>query len=144
MQDRFLLEGRSHWLSLPLWILGALALTTLLVGCPSINARSTEYAGVQHFSPTDPSSVEILRQVPPKSHEKLGEIRVDASTEPSPPIGDIENKLREEGAKLGANAVVIVYDRIQPVGANISGPWWNSSVQVITDQRMVAVAIRYE
>jgi hypothetical protein len=126
---------------------GRLLLTTALVltliGCASINAKSTQYVGAPHFGPTDPSCVEILREAPAKAHDKLGEIRIDASTEPSPPVGDIENKLRDEGAKLGANAVVIVYDRIQPVGANVSGPWWNSDVQVITDQRMIAVAIRY-
>jgi hypothetical protein len=144
MNDRFLLAGRNQWLAMPAWILGALALATQLVGCPGIDAKSTQYAGVQHFSPTDPSSVEILRQVPARMHEKRGEIRVEASTDPASPIGDIENKLREEGAKLGANAVVIVYDRIQPAGATIGRPWWNSSVQVIADQRMVAVAIRYQ
>lgn len=123
---------------------GAIAVALTLSGCPSINTKSTEYAGVEHFAPTDAAGVEILREVPTRPHLKLGEVRVDASTEPSPPIADIENALRAEGAKLGANAVVIVYDRIQPVGANISGPWWNSSVQVITDQRMIAVAIRYQ
>lgn len=119
-------------------------LALVITGCASINAKSTLYAGAPHFAATDPASVEILREVPARPHDRLGEIRVDASTEPSPPVTDIENKLREEGAKLGANAVVIVYDRIQPVGANISGPWWNNSVQVITDQRMIAVAIRYQ
>lgn len=125
-------------------LLLATTMALSLIGCASINAKSTQYAGAPHFAATDPTSVEILREVPGKPHDKLGEIRIDASTEPSPPVTDIENKLREEGAKLGANAVVIVYDRIQPVGANISGPWWNSSVQVITDQRMIAVAIRYQ
>lgn len=141
MNDRFRFATRN---ALPLKIGGAIALALTLAGCPSINAKSTQFAGVEHFAPTDPSSVEITRTVPTRPHEKLGEIRIDASTEPSPPIADIEKKLREEGAKLGADAVVIVYDRIQPVGANISGPWWNSSVQVITDQRMIAVAIHYQ
>lgn len=122
----------------------ATALSLALIGCANIDAKSTVFVGAPHFAPTDASAVEILRAPPTRPHDKLGEIRIDASTNPSPPVADIENKLRAEGAKLGANAVVIVYDRIQPVGANVTGPWWNSSVQVITDQRMIAVAVRYQ
>jgi hypothetical protein len=115
----------------------------LLAGCANIDAKSTVYAGAPHFGPTDAASVEILRDPPTKPHDRIGEIRLDASTNPAPPVIDIENKLREEGARIGADAVVIVYDRLQPVGANVTGGWWNRSVDVITDQRMVAVAIHY-
>jgi len=123
---------------------GAAALALCVAGCSSINAKSTAYVGAPHFAPTDPASVDILRSPPGKPNDRLGEIRIDASTSPSPPVNEIEQKLREEGAKLGANAVVIVHDAIQPVvTATPGGPWWRNNVDINTDQRMIGVAIRY-
>jgi hypothetical protein len=119
------------------------ALTLCLAGCASIDAKSTAYPGAPHFAPTDPTGVEILREPPTRPNDRLGEIRIDASTSPSPDVGKIEQKLREEGAKLGASAVVIVHDRMQPVVTTMTGPWWRNNVDVHTDQRMIAVAIRY-
>ena len=46
--------------------------------------------------------------------------------------------------KLGADAVVVVYDRVQPVAAYVSGPWWSRSVETISGRKVVAVAIRYQ
>jgi hypothetical protein len=91
-----------------------------------------------------PARVEILRAEPTQPHARLGEIVVDASTEPAPPITEIEDKLRTEAARLGANAVVVVVDRVQPTGAYVSGPWWGRSVDVITGRKLVGVAIRYQ
>ncbi|MGC4075020.1 MAG: hypothetical protein QM760_21475 [Nibricoccus sp.] len=56
----------------------------------------------------------------------------------------MEDKLRSEGAKLGADAVVIVYDRVQPIGAWVTGGYWNRSVDVEKGQRIVGVAIKYK
>jgi len=127
---------RKLWITVAALALGA-------VGCAGMNAKSTVYPGAPHYAPTDPASVEILRAPPTRPNDRLGEIRIDASTSPSPEVSKIENKLREEGAKLGANAVVIVYDRIQPVVTSTAGPWWRNNVDISTDQRMIAVAIRY-
>jgi hypothetical protein len=115
----------------------------LLASCTSINATTMQYVGAPHLPPSDPASVEILRAEPIRPHARLGEIVVDASTEPAPPITEIEDKLRAEAAKLGANAVVVVVDRVQPTGAYVSGPWWGRSVDVITGRKLVGVAIRY-
>lgn len=123
------------------WIVVALAL--LIAGCASIDAKSVVYPGAPHFAPTDPGSVDILRSPPTRPNDRLGEIRIDASTSPSPDVTKIEQKLREEGAKLGASAVVIVHDALQPVVTTYTGPWWRNNVDVHTDQRMIAVAIRY-
>jgi len=40
---------------------------------------------------------------------------VDASTDPPPPVVEIEQKLCQAAARMGANAVVVVLDRVQPV-----------------------------
>ena len=120
-----------------------IALVLCIAGCASIDAKSTVYPGAPHFASTDPSSVDILRSPPTRPNDRLGEIRIDASTSPSPDVTKIEQKLREEGAKLGANAVVIVHDAMQPVVTSTAGPWWRNNVDVHTDQRMIGVAIRY-
>ena len=119
------------------------ALAGGLTACASVDATTTEYVGAPHFPPGDPAKVEILRREPTRPHDRLGEVMIDASTDPAPPITEIEGKLRTEAAKMGADAVVVVYDRIQPVGAWVSGPWWARSVEPVTGRRLIAVAIKY-
>ena len=113
----------------------------MLVSCATIDATVTQYAGAPRFPPSNPSAVEILRTEPMRPHERLGE--VDASTQPAPPIEEVENKLRSEAAKLGADAVVVVVDHLQPVGAFVSGPWFGRDVDVIKGRKVVGVAIKY-
>lgn len=114
-----------------------------LPACTSLTAITTEYVGAPHPPPTDPSKVQILRVEPTRASDRLGEIAVDASVDPAPPMADIENKLRTEGAKLGADAVVVVVDRVQPVAAFVTGPWWGRSIDTVSGQKVVGVAIRY-
>ena len=114
----------------------------MLVGCATVDAMSTAYIGAPHPPPTDPAHVAILREPPKRAHDGLGEIVVDASTQPAPPIEQIEDKLRTEAAKLGAEAVVIVVDRVQPIGFYVYGPWWGS-VEPVMGRRVVGVAIKY-
>jgi hypothetical protein len=120
------------------------ALAGMLASCTSLHATATPYVGAPHFPPSDPSRVESVRTEPARPHERLGEIMVDASTEPPPPITEVEDKLRTEASKLGADAVVVVVDRVQPIGAYVSGPWWGRSVDVVTGRKLVGVAIRYQ
>ena len=119
------------------------ALACMLASCASINATTTQYVGAPRFPPSDPAAVQILRTEPIRPHVRLGEIVVDASIEPAPPISEVEDKLRAEAAKLGADAVVVVVDRIQPVGAFVSGPWWGGDVDIIKGRKLVGVAIKY-
>ncbi|MBM3114490.1 hypothetical protein [Jeongeupia naejangsanensis] len=114
-----------------------------LSACASIDATSTQYVGVAHPAPTDPASVQILREEPKKPFDRIGEVKIDASTDPAPGVTEVEDKLRAEAAKLGADAVVIVYDRIQPVGAYVSGPYWAATVQDIEGHRLIGIAIKY-
>ena len=73
-----------------------------------------------------------------------GEIEVDASVDPAPTVAQVEETMRVDGGKLGANAVVVVVDRLQNVGAYVSGPWWGRSVQSIQGRKVIGVAIRYK
>ena len=68
---------------------------------------------------------------------------VDASTDPAPPVTEIERKMVEAAAKMGANAVVVVLDRVQPVAAYVTGPWWGRSVESVSGRKVIGVAIRF-
>lgn len=116
----------------------------LLAACATLDATTTAYVGAPHVAPTNPATVEILRTEPTRPHDRLGEITVETSTEPAPPITEVEDKVRTEAAQLGADATVVVYDRIQPVGAYVTGPWWGRSIDTITGRKLVAVAIHYQ
>ncbi|MBM3105228.1 hypothetical protein H8F21_19920 [Pseudomonas sp. P66] len=120
------------------------ALLLALAGCSSIDARTTEYVGVEHAAPTDAAHVEVLRREPLRAHTRLGEILVDASVEPAPPISDVEQKLRSEAAKIGGDAVVVVYDRIQPMSAYVSGPLWDRDIHSVEGRKLKGIVIKYQ
>ncbi|MCW2267702.1 hypothetical protein D3C77_34040 [compost metagenome] len=123
------------------WLLGTLLLA--LAGCSSIDARTTEYVGAPHAAPSSAANVEVLRREPLRAHDRLGEIVVDASVEPAPPIAEVEQKLREEAAKIGGDAVVVVYDRIAPVSAYVSGPLWDRDIRTIEGRKLKGIVIKY-
>ncbi len=125
---------------------GLIVLALLVMGgCATIDATTAPAVGAPRFSPSDPAAVQILRQDPPRQFDQLGQIVLDASTNPAPPVMDIEARLRSEAAKLGADAVVIVWDRIQPIGVQYTGgPWWGGDVEAIRAHRLVGVAIRFK
>lgn len=105
-------------------LLASLALA--LASCATMDATVTQYVGVPRFAPVDPAKVLILRAEPMQPHDRLGEILLDISLDPAPPIEDIEQRLREEAAKLGATAVFVVRDLVVPY----------------TSRKLIGVAIR--
>ena len=113
--------------------------------CATVSATSMPYVGSSSVSPTDPAGVQILTTMPPQPHERLGEIALTASTQPAPTVSDVEKQLRKQAGRLGADAVVIVSDSLQPIGAYAWGGWWASdrTVYTVTGRRLVAVAIKY-
>lgn len=115
-------------------------LVPMLVACATVDAMSRPYIGVPHPPPTDPAHVAILREPPMQTHDGLGEVVIDASTQPTAPIEQIEDKLRTEAAKMGADAIVVVVDRVQTVGVYVYGPW---SAEPVLGRRVVGVAIKY-
>lgn len=120
----------------------ALVVATIgIAACTTVSVSSTRYLGVPQFAPTDPNTVEILRRVPNGPHEKLGEVFLQPSGRP--PVAEMEQALRTEAAKLGADAVVVVYDKFKRIGTVIQGPWWARSSYPVYGRTIVAVAIRY-
>lgn len=128
----------------PLFFTAVIICGLALSACATVDAQTTAYVGVEHPAPTLPSEVQVLRTEPTRAHVRLGEILIDASVDPAPPITQVEQKLREEGAKLGADAVVVVYDHIQPVAAYVSGPRWSRDIETIQGRKLKGIAIKYQ
>jgi len=127
----------------PLVVLAAgLAAMFTFTGCNTVSINSHQYLGVASYPPSDPAQIQILRKEPARPHVQLGEVRAEPSSD-SVPTQKIETTLREAAAKMGADAVVIVYDRNQVTGAMVTGPWFGRSVQEITGRVIIGVAIKY-
>lgn len=124
-------------------LVAALTLAAL-TGCTSLETRTMPYVGAPRLAPTDPAKIELLRAPPTREHDRLGEVTVDASVDPSPPMEKIEAALKEQVAALGADAVFIVHDGIHPVGYYAWGPWWSPSVSTIAGRIVVGVAVKYK
>jgi len=116
----------------------------VLTGCNTVSIRTTEALGVPTYPPNlDPASIQILTKSPTRAHVRLGDIQAEPSSD-SVSAPQITQSLQKAAAKLGADAVVIVYDRNQILGAWVSGPWWGRSVQTYTGRVIVGVAIKYQ
>ena len=113
----------------------------VLFGCTYVSVDSRRYLAVPAYPPTDPASVQILHEPPTQPHERLGEIALQPEGHPS--VQEMEAKLREAAAKMGAEAVVIVADRMQYMGSFVSGPWWGREISPIYGRVIIGVAIRY-
>jgi len=105
----------------------AILLVLIVAACAYVDASTTQYVGVPRFPSTDPASVKVLNAEPSGRFDRLGEVLLDISLDPKPPVDDIERKLREEAAKWGANAVYVVRDTITRVDGH----------------KLVAIAIRF-
>ena len=118
---------------------GLLAVT----GCKSVSTSSTQLIGGPVYPPSNPVKIQILRAEPPRPHVRLGNVQAEPSSD-SVGAGQIEDALRKEAAKLGADAVVIVYDHTQIMGAIVTGPMWGRSVERIEGRVIVGIAIKYQ
>lgn len=118
------------------------AAVLLLAGCRAVSVNSFQYVGGPAYAATVPAQVEVLRTLPARPFERLGEI----SAEPASNDVDnakIEQALQNAAAKMGANAVVITSDRIEVTGAMVSGPIYGRTVQRTTGRVIVGIAIRF-
>ena len=94
----------------------------LTAGCARVQvvATSDRLIGAPIYPPTSPATVQILRETPARPYEKLGEIHIEPTTG-FPPREKIEAELRREGARFGADAVLILYDKTAPSGKSYTG-----------------------
>jgi ABC-type sugar transport system substrate-binding protein len=110
-------------------------------GCSSVNASSRTYPDAPSFAPTDPSAVEILQSDPAMPYVRLGEVTISLQNNPSRDA--IAKAVKEQAAKMGGTAAVLVYDGSQAMGAMYSGPMWAPADPTQLGQVLIAVVIRY-
>ncbi|MBZ5588520.1 MAG: hypothetical protein LAO05_08150 [Acidobacteriia bacterium] len=110
-------------------------------GCTTISVSSTRYLDVPQFGPTDANAVEIPWHAPRRPHERLGEVLIEPSGNPS--VGEMGQAIRIEAAKMGADAAVLVYDKTRRIVTVVEGRWWTRSAHAVYGRRIIAVAIRY-
>ena len=120
----------------------AVAALFLVTGCNTVSISSNQYLGVQTYPPSNPALIQILRKEPTRPHVQLGEVRAEPSSD-SVSAQKIETSMRDAAARMGADAIVIVFDRTEVTGAMVSGPWFGRTVQTITGRVVVGVAIKY-
>ena len=125
-----------------LWI-WAIALG-FLTGCGTVSTYKVQYLGVPRYAPTDWKQVQILQSFPNRPYEKLGEVVASVSVNPEPSAEKIERALRRRAAELGAEAVVLIKDRIEETGIWWGGPRWAPVATPIHSRVIVGVAIRYK
>ena len=116
-------------------LLIVLALAAILSGCVTASpVRIVPLVGAPVYPPTDPESVAVLHAEPQIPFETLGQVVIDLSGGLS--IPDMERMLREAGASMGANAVVILDTMTTQAG---TGPSEKLRGQVVS-----ALAVRYK
>ena len=113
----------------------------LATGCNTVSVSSQQSIATPTYPPTAPGSVQILQEPPTVPNVRLGEITVQPQGNPTTEM--IRSKFQTTAAAWGANAVVIVSDRQQVLGAYVTGPWWGRQVEQVTGRVIVGVAIRY-
>ena len=126
-------------------LLLGMAVATMLVatGCQSVSTTATQDIGTPQYAAVDPTHVQILRTEPTRPNIRIGQIRAVTSS-PDVAVPKIEEALRTKAAKLGADAVVVVYDNTQVTGAQVVGGWFNRSVITTEGRVIIGVAIKYK
>jgi hypothetical protein len=109
-----------------------------------LESTTTPYVSAPQLAPTDPHAVKIVRTEPLEPHDRLGEVVIDMSITVPPPIEQVEARLAEESAKLGANGVVVVVDRVQPSEGYVTGTYWGRPMETVTGRKTIGVAIKYK
>ncbi|HVP90553.1 MAG TPA: hypothetical protein VMS75_04975 [Terriglobales bacterium] len=97
------------------------------------------YPGTPRFAPTNPANVELLRRDPRREHIRIGEVWV--KPDPGMSRGYVEGMLREQAAAMGADAVVIVVDRVYREGVVYN--YWGGAAAYY-ERHVVGVAIRFK
>lgn len=130
---------RTLWLGRLLGLAMAVGLGT---GCHTVSTRLVPYLGMPKLPPSDPARIEILQKEPDRPFDRLGE--VTAMPDDGTPVEKIEAALRRQAAKLGADAVVLVHDKMQVVGSRVWGPAWAPEISNVNQRVIVVVAIKYK
>jgi len=137
-RTRLLMKRAKRWVGLLTVLMGMVWMT----GCASIRENSHEYLGGGHYTPVDPSHVTVLTEEPKQAKEKLGEVRLVVSGSPS--REKLELLLRRAAAKLGADAVFIVYDKMHVFPVTYVDWWGPIGADTEMERNIVGIAVKYK
>ena len=107
-------------------LLAILLVVLALEGCGSVSSHSMMYAAVPRYPASNPEKIEILQHEPARRHQRLGEVFVDTSEDPMQ--SRVDSTLREEAARLVADAVFLVVDRSRVTSYVTVDPFWGRRV----------------
>ncbi len=114
----------------------------LLAGCQSVWTSHIQYLGIKNYPPSNPADIQILTTAPTRPHIRLGEVRAEPVKE-SISAAKIEAALQKAAAPLGADAVVIVSDKMQVIGSQAVGGYMDRSFQDLEGRVVIGIAIKY-
>jgi len=124
-------------------LISCMAAALLGAGCASVSSTGNAFLGSPRYAPTEPAGVQILSGEPAGSNQvvRLGQVFLDVQGRP--PREELEQRLRTEAAKLGANAVYVVSDRLH-IFPQVFSDFWTGPSQTFeeTHRDIVAVAVR--
>jgi len=119
----------------------AVGATLLLAGCCSISEHEHAYLNSPRSAPRPSDKVAILVSEPTQPKDRLGEVRLSIEGEPS--RDQIEQKLKDGAAKLGADAVFVVYDRVHVFPVVYAGWYGPAGVSEAMRREIVGIAVKY-
>jgi hypothetical protein len=114
-----------------------------LAACATIDSNVNTYGDIPDLKPTDANTVTILRNAPTREYVRLGQVVVNSSYSPAPSPDAVHERLRREAASIGADAVIVVYDDVQPVNAYSVTAQPSASKEADPRRRTIGVAIKY-
>ena len=131
------MRNEAGWLSL----FCVAVITMFAAGCSSIDMNTTATIGAPTFPPTDPALVQVLQAEPTEPYTEVGQVTLEADS--NTPTAQVEAKLQQGAAKLGANAVFVTQDKVQAVGAMaMGGPRMGGAIEPEIGRVIRAKAIR--
>jgi hypothetical protein len=103
------------------------------------------FPGAHGYPPTSPASVDLLRYEPRRVHEAFAEIRYEPPARLS--RFEVERRLRERAAAIGADALVIEVDNVYRERVWV-GPYRvyrgrRVHRAVVRERVIIGIAIRY-
>lgn len=114
----------------------------LMAACSPVQVKSFRFLGVPEASATDPAQVQILRVPPLRRFERLG--RIDAVPQGNDvDNAKIEDAIRKEAAKMGADAVIIGFEGERPTGFSIQGFPGDAEARREMNRVIVGTAIKF-
>ena len=122
----------------------ALFVLVLLLAACAPPVRVQYFPGARRFPPTLPASVDLLRSDPRRAHVAFAAILYDPSAGMS--RNQVERRLREKGAAIGADALVIEVDTIYREAVWVGSyrtDRGRGRRRVVRDRVIEAIAIRY-